>query len=205
MLTVPATTNNTQFKLPEIGLDAGIIIKIIDLGTQTRLKNGVTETKHKMLFGWEIPSQQFEGKPMAQSRFVNLAGGDRAELTKIARACGLPQVEAGFKPKDLLGLACNIEIKHYTNFQGQVKSDIGTYAPLMKSQVVPAQYNQLVYFEIDEFDQVVFDSLSDGIKSMIVKSPEYQNKDNLKVANAPLSENPAFGVDDSELMDEIPF
>ncbi len=203
MLTVPAATNNTQFKLPEVGLDAGIIIKIIDLGTQTRLKNGVTETKHKMIFGWELPNQQHEGRPMAQSRFVNLAGGDRAELTKIARACGLPQVEAGFKPKDLLGLACNIEIKHYTNFHGQVKSDIGTYAPLMKSQSGPAQYNPLVYFEIEEFDQAVFDSLSDGIKAMIVKSPQYQNKDKPKVADVPLSENPAYGIE--EFDQEIPF
>lgn len=193
--------NNTAFKLPEIGLDAGIIVKILDLGTQTRLKNGVTETKHKLMFVWELPNQTHEGKPMVQSRFVNLAGGDRAELTKIAKACGLPQVEAGFNPKELLGRTCNIEVKHYTNFHGQVKSDIGTYATLMKGQVVPAQYNPLVYFDLDNFDQAIFDSLSDGIKSMIVKSPQYQNKD--KPKSEAVNENPGFGMD--ELEDEIPF
>jgi hypothetical protein len=44
-----------------------------------------------------------------------------------------------------------------------------------KGLTVPEQVNESVFFSLDEFDQAVFDSLSDGYKKLIMASPEYQH------------------------------
>ena len=56
------------------------------------------------------------------------------------------------------------------------KTKVNGVMALPKGMSVPTQINPSVVFVIDEWDDDVFDSLTDGIKDIIKKSEEYRFK-----------------------------
>lgn len=201
---MPVLEKNTDFKDPSPGMQLGILYRIIDLGTQEINFEGQISHKRQLLFQWELPEDLMDdGKPLSVGKFVKFSGGSKAVLTKITQASIGTVTSEGFDPIVLLGTACNLNITLKEKGDG-VKID--SYAPLKKSEKAPAPYNNLVAFDLDKFDQKVFDSLSDGIKDIIKKSPEYMElfKPKQDYAKAKASSPPSPYVEDG-LDDEIPF
>lgn len=203
---MPVLEKKSDFIDPSVGMHLGILIKIIDLGTQEINFEGQISHKRQLLFQWEIPEEKMDdGKPLSIGKFVKFSGGTKAVLTKIAQASINKIPEEGFDPMALLGSACNLNITPKDKGDG-VKID--SYAPLKKSEKAPAPYNELFGFDLDKFDQKLFDSLSDGLKDMVKRSPEYMElksgkpsydqAKNSKPVTAPISSP-------DDLDDEIPF
>lgn len=193
MPVVKEASSNNEFKIPEAGLELGILVKIIDVGTQEIEYQGQKKHKRQLYFGWELPHQTMDdGKPLLQGKFVNLAIGDKAALSTIAHSSTGVMPEIGFDPVTLIGKACNLTIAHTQKKDGSTGSKIANFAPLMKTQSVPKPVNEFVVFDLDKFDKDIFEGLSDGFKAMIQKSPEYYDA----IHGKPVSDSYSYATEE---------
>lgn len=205
MSIVASASGNSSFELCPEGVTVSRCYRIIDLGTQTWEFKGKQKSGRKVIINWETAELATEGdnagRPLMVGNKYTVSLHEKAVLRKDLEAWRgrkfTEQELQGFDITKLLGAACMLNIVH---------SDDGKYAniasimPVPKGMPVPPAVNKPVIFSLSEFDQEVFDSLSDGLKDMIKKSPEYQ----AIVSGGGVQESAAAGgasVED----DEIPF
>jgi hypothetical protein len=194
-----------EFQQPPVGTHLGICIKVIDLGTQDGSYQGKPTSKRQCLISFELPNElmddEHEGKPFVASKFYTASLNEKANLRHDlenwrGRAFTAEEL-LGFDSKNILGKACMLSLTE--NDKGKVR--ITGVMAVPKGMPTPAAVNPKSYFSLDEFDAAVFESLSDGIKKMIVASPEY------KRATRPVESKPNAvargGFDDMD--DDIPF
>lgn len=165
-------TSTSTFEQAPVGTHAAICIKVIDIGTQEGEYKGERTVRRQNIITWELPLEtRDDGQPFIISKFYTTSLGEKANLTKdLTSWLGKAPVPP-FDPQQLLGRACQVVI---TEREGSGKHVISAVTSVPKGMQVPARpHNPTVYFSLDEFDQDVFDSLSEGIQRMIMKSPEY--------------------------------
>jgi hypothetical protein len=75
------------------------------------------------------------------------------------------------------------------------KAKVTGVMALPKGTQVPQQFNPSIYFSLDEFNLSVFEGLSEGIKKMIVMSPEYQSA----IKRDSIDNMPSDDIDDPNL------
>jgi hypothetical protein len=176
-------SGGTEFEQPPIGTHVARCVKIIDIGTQKGEYQGKATFKRQVIVGWELPTElmtegEYAGKPFTVSRFYTASLGEKANLRKdLANWRGKDFTEEelmGFDAKNILGKTCMLSLT--MNDKNKVRVTGVMAAP--KGMQVPAQINPSLYFSLDEFNQAVFDGLSDGFKKMISASPEYQQQKN---------------------------
>lgn len=193
-----------DFEQAPIGTHVARCIKIIDIGTQKGEYQGKVNIRRQCIIGWELPNElmqegDFAGKPFTVSRFYTASIGEKANLRKDLenwRGRQFTEQELmGFDSKNILGKPCMLSVIH--NDKG--KARVAGVMAVVKGMDIPAQVNPSVYFSLDDFDQAVFDKLSDGYKKMIAASPEYQSLTN--GGKQPAAPRGKF--DDME--DDIPF
>lgn len=179
MSIIASASGNKDFELCPQGVTTARCYRIIDLGTQTWEFKGKQKQGRKVLINWETAELATEGdnagRPLMVGNKYTVSLHEKAVLRKDLESWrGRKFTEAeleGFDITKLLGAACMLNIVH---------SDDGKYAniasimPVAKGMQVPPAVNTPVLFSLSDFDQAVFDSLSDGLKDMIKKSPEYQ-------------------------------
>ena len=169
-----------DFEQPPIGTHVARCVKLIDIGTQENTYEGKVTRKRQVIIGWELPNElmtegEYAGKPFAVSRFYTASLGEKANLRKdLANWRGRDFTKeelAGFDIKNLLTKACLVSLTPNEKGRARVTSVIA----LPKGMGCPTQANPTFYLSLepDEFDEKVFDSLSDRMKEMIRKSPEY--------------------------------
>ena len=172
-----------DFEQPPVGTHVARCVKLIDIGTQKGEYQGKATFKRQVIVGWELPTElmtegEYAGKPFLVSRFYTASLGEKANLRKdLANWRGRDFTEAelmGFDAKSILGKTCMLSLT--MNDKNKVRVTGVMAAP--KGMQVPAQISPSVYFSLDEFDQAVFDALSDGYKKFITASPEYQQTKN---------------------------
>lgn len=167
-------TGSGDFEQPEPGSYAAVCYKIIDVGTQTSEYQGKPNTKRQIIIGWEIEEKMSDGRPFSVSQFYTASLNEKAKLRAHLEAWRGKQFTAeeleGFDSQNLLGKPCLLSL--IKNDKNKIK--IQSVSKLPKSMTPPVLANMVVYFSLDEFDQKVFDSLSEGIRKIIVQSPEYQ-------------------------------
>jgi hypothetical protein len=91
----------------------------------------------------------------------------------------------GFDLTNLLDKWCMITVQHRES-NGKTYADAVAVTPVpavVAKAGLPSGVNPTLLFDMQKFDQAVFDSLSDGLKNQIQQSAEFQNK-NRKVHNA---------------------
>lgn len=198
-------TGGGDFEQPPAGTHIARCIKMIDIGTQRGEYQGKANSKRQVIIGFELPLELLTegdaaGKPFTVSRFYTASLSEKANLRKDLanwRGRDFTQQELlGFDSKNILDKACMLSLT--PNDKGKVR--LTGIMSLPKGSVIPPRINPLVYFSLEpgEFDQAVFDGLSDGIKKFIVASPEYTNAKNPVAGAAPKDR-----FDDME--DDIPF
>lgn len=194
-----------DFEQPPVGTHVARCVKVIDIGTQKGEYQGKATSKRQCIVGWELPTElmaegEYAGKPFTVSRFYTASLGEKANLRKdLANWRGRDFTEAelqGFDSKNILDKACLLGLT--PNDKGKVR--VTAVMALPKNTQVPPRVNPIVYFSLDEFEQAMFDSLSDGIKKMISASPEYQALKNPGVQAAGTRKG---SFDD--MADDIPF
>lgn len=188
-----------DFEQAPIGTHVARCVKIIDIGTQKGEYQGKVNIRRQCIIGWELPLElmtegEYAGKPFVVSRFYTASLGEKANLRKDLenwRGRAFTEQELmGFDSKNILGKPCLISIIH--NDKG--KARVAGVMAMTKGTAVPEQINPSVHFSLDEFDQKVFDSLSEGYKKFIQASPEYQG-----LKQAPQKNSVA------DMEDDIPF
>jgi len=177
-------TQEAERELPPEGLTIGRCIKLIDLGTQESKYRDSVKHNRQILVMFELPDHRMEldGKdvPMAISKKYTLSFNSKSNLRKdMEQWYGTKfddkQIEAsgGFDPSKILGRPAQLMIVH-NDSGGKTYANISGLMPLMAGVEAPNQENPSVLFDLDEIDWDVYDSFSEGMKSWIAKSPEFQ-------------------------------
>ena len=189
MIVTGSNTERRQFQIAPAGTHLARLYRIIDLGTQMREYEGKVTMSRKGKFFFELHGEDAEGKPLLtsdgkpliQSREYTISLNEKANLRRDLEAWrgkSFSEEELkGFQLKTLLGHFCMVNISH------RQKGDM-TYADLKGISSVPAIYkkaglpegvNSTMLFDLNAFDAAMFESLSDNIKEVIKKSPEYRS------------------------------
>lgn len=200
-------SGNGNFEQAPIGTHRAVCTKLIDIGTQRGEYQGQVSMKRQLILGWELVDElmttgEYAGKPFTVSKFYTASLNEKATLRHdLANWRGLDFSEEelrGFDAKNILGAGCLLSL--VMNDKQRVKVNGVMALPKANRDSMPKPVAALLYFSLepDQFDQSVFDSLSDGYKKMITVSPEYQQ----------LKANPAIaqsGDDFEEFPSDIPF
>lgn len=184
----------------------GICYRILDLGTQQSTYQGQPRTQHLLLFAWELPEEKMaDGKPMMVAKRYTLSMNKKAILRKDleswrAKAFSDEELET-FDILNVLGAPALLTLAKsdngdYTNVVGVAKLPKGTQVPTETANeklalvLTPADYREDVYGK-----------LSDKLKELIAKSPEYQSIKSGK----PIVSGGGKQADPDPFDDEIPF
>lgn len=193
-----------DFENPEPGSYAGTCYKIVDLGTQTSEYQGKPNSRRQVILTWELDELMSDGRPFIVSKFYTASLSEKANLRHdLASWRGrdfTPEELMGFSPRKILGASCLVTLTK--NDKGKVR--VTGVAKLPKGMNAPTATNPQVFFHLDEFDQATFDGLSDGVKKIIVQSPEYQEIAGKRAAatGAPAGNG---GSHFDDFADDIPF
>ena len=159
-------------------------ISVIDLGTQHndaftyQDKHVPASDRPQIMLIWELPTEmvEFEGKqaPATISKFYNASFNEKATLRLHLEAWRTREFSeeelCGFNIANLLNKPCMLNVIH--NDAGKAK--IAGVAAMPKGVPVPDPHHPLIMFDLDEYDDAVFNGISEGIKKIIMKSPEWQ-------------------------------
>ena len=171
-------SSNQEFAQAPVGTTIGRCVKLIDIGTQKGEYQGQTTIRRQCIIGWELPNVLMEegdhaGQPFVISKFYTASLSEKANLRKdlqLWRGKEFTSDELkGFDASSILGKTCMLSIIH--NDKG--KARVGGVMACPRGIEIPAQVNKNVFFSLDDFDQRAFDALTDGIKKLIMASPEY--------------------------------
>jgi len=199
------------------GMHLARCYRVIDLGTQESTYLGTVKHLPKVMLQGEVhgeddagkPIVTSKGEPMSISKNYTLSLAEMATLRKDLqtwRGKEFTEIEKkGFELKNVLGAWAMISVikamgnngKEYTNIAA-----IMSVPPAIKKAGMPEPHNELKIFSIDEPDMALFDSVSNGLREKIQKSPEWQGRGNVsyqKEQNA----SAKSGFDDMD--DDIPF
>lgn len=181
-LTAKANDGEGFARAPE-GTHVARCFKIVDLGTQYNAK--YDKNHHKIMLVWELPEElipdgELAGQPFAVSGWYTLSLGEKANLRKDLeswRGKSFTSDElAGFNISKLLGATCLLNLVHNT-VDDKTYVNISSIMKMPKTMECPASINDLVIFDIDEFDEEVFETFSDNLKAKIKESKEYKEKE----------------------------
>lgn len=176
---IVSDAGGTTFEQPPAGAHIARCIRIIDIGTQKGEYQGQPTFKHQFIMSWELSNELMTsgdstGKPFTVSKFYTASLNEKAALRKDLaswRTRDFTEEELkGFDVQSVLGKACMLSIT--LNEKGKAK--VSAVMALPKGTQVPEQVNKTVIFSINKFDEEVFNGLSDGIKKLIMPSPEFQ-------------------------------
>ena len=165
----------STFEQAPVGNHAAILVKVIDIGTQESTYNGEATSRRQEIWTWELPLEaRTDGQPFIISKFYTRSLSEKANLYKdLTSWLGKSPDPDTFTAQDVLGKPCQVMVVARDKSDKHVVAGVSA---LTKGLQIPDKpHNDLVYLSLDpeEFSQEVFDSLTDGLQKMIIKSPEY--------------------------------
>lgn len=207
LISTTNTGGNKEFKNAPPGSHLGRLYKIVDLGTQQGEWEGKATYARKMIFYFELhgeddkgqPLVNDDGKPLIVTKYYNASLGEKATLRKHLQTwlnLDFSKMPEGFKVENILGKFAMINVTTYQK-DGKTRASVeglSAVPAIVQKHGLPEGINDISIFDLNKFDSAKFDSLSDGVKKMIVSSPEYR-------ALTQKSEQPA----DDFTNDDVPF
>lgn len=168
-------------KLPPIepGVYIAICVGVIDLGEQYSEKFKNYSNKVKIV--WEIPSETVEvdGKqePRQLSKEFTISSSKKGNLRGFISSWNAKSYsDDEFLELDLfeqLGLACQLNV--VLNETGEY-ANIETIMPLPKGFPVPESKTEHIKWDMENWDDAVFEKLPEWIRDQIKKSTQYQKE-----------------------------
>ena len=167
-----------EFEMPDPGMYKAVCYRIIDLGTQPKEWQGVVDHKHKCIIMFELSETKMQdGQPFSISLWPTLSLHPKSQLRpflKSWRGRDFTEQEAeAFDVLKLLDVPAYLNVVH-TKVGDNLYANIAAIMPLKRTES-PKRINPLVSFCLADFNQQVFDSLSEKIRDIIKMSPEYKN------------------------------
>lgn len=158
--------------------------RVVDLGTQETNFQGRISHKPMLMLSWELhcDEKMNDGRPFMISKRYTYSMHEKATFRHDLESWrGRAFAEAdfagppnGFHVKKLLGVPCILNVVHKENGD-KTYANVSSVSKLMKGMTPPPLVNEIAYLSLDpaEFDQKVFDSLSDYVKGLIMKTDEW--------------------------------
>lgn len=200
--------NAVDFTPPPAGTFLAVSYRLIDLGTQPVVWEGKTKYQRKVMFSWELPEEKMDdGQPFSIHQRYTFSSSDKSRLRHDLESWrGVPFKDSDFGPngfdiKNTLGKGCMLGIVH--NVKGdRTYANITAVMKMPKGMAAPAPVNPIVYLSLerDRFNREVFDALSDGLRAVIAKSPEY-----MELTTGRHSGDAVPPPSDDDMNDSIPF
>lgn len=190
-------TGGKEFEQPPEGPTVGRCVRIIDLGTQDEEYQGKKKKARKVMIGWELPTLLMEdGRPFLISKIYTMSLNERATLRgdlENWRGKDLTDEEAAcFDEKVLLGKPVLVQIIYNDKRKAKVSSlmRIPRNPDGSPAMVVPPQVNESLHLSLNsgEFDEAVFNKLTNWVKGQIQKSPEWRHLKNMRDETSPAVE-----------------
>ena len=176
-LIAKSTDSGSGFIQPDIGVHEARCVKVIDLGTQKNTYEGETTWKRQVMLIWELPEQLKDGMPLTISKFYNLSLHEKsklgADLTSWRGRAFTETEKQGFDIGNLVNVSCMLNLIEDKRGRVQVNSVMPHSNP---DKMRPAIHD-VVLFTIEDFQQnkrETFNSLSEGIRNMIMRSKELE-------------------------------
>jgi len=194
-----AKDSGGDFQDAPVGSHVAVCVRIIDLGTQHGEYQGQPTCRSQVFVSWELPNERMaDGQPFIVSAFLTNSLNEKATMRGWLESWrGKPFTNEeldGFDLSAILGKPCMVNVIAKPN--GGVK--VGAVMALPKGSPKPTAENPPSAFWLDEFNREAFESISDGLKKIIMKSDEY-----VAMTSAP---PPVRGVGRfEEMKDDIPF
>ena len=212
-LVAKSTESNSTFVPVPTGMHLARCYRIIDLGTQESTYMGNIKHLPKVMFQFEVHSEDSQGNatvtskgdPMTVSKNFTLTLAEKSTLRKDLQTWRGKEFSAeelkGFELKNVLGQWAMISVVETEN-NGKTYTNIATINPVpanMKKVGLPEGHNELKLFSIADADLELFESFSDGLKDKIRKSPEWE-----RLHGGPsVGSAPSANFDDME--NDLPF
>lgn len=200
------------------GMHLARCYRIVDLGTQQSEYMGVTKNLPKLMMQWEVHSEDDLGNPLVTSKgepmtisknyTVSLSENStlRKDLISWRGRDFTPEELKGFELGNVLGHWAMISVSRSVGNNGKEYTNINTINPVpanIKKQGLPEAYNSTQMFVLNDPDMSIWETLSDGLKTKIEKSPEWQSRQVTHTAKSIQPVRPEAKVDEFE--DDIPF
>jgi hypothetical protein len=175
-----------DFKPTPEGQHEMICCRVIDLGTHQTEFKGETKHQRKILITWELPGvrTEIDGKdlPSFHSERFTWSFHEKANLRKFLEDWrGVAFKPDDFSGKDgngfrisrLVGVPCYAQVMHEQGANGRTYANLRTIMRYPgKQDAWPKAESDLIFFDLDSFDQAVFDKLPKRIKAQIAGTPE---------------------------------
>ena len=155
-------------------------VQVIDLGTQAssyyKNDDGTPQEKHKVVIGWELPTElQDSGEPfLVWNRYTASLHENSALRPHLEAWRGRKFSEEelkGFLLSNILDKPCMLNIVHNEG-DNKVYANVAAVMAMPKGQACPDRVHDLLDFDINNFDQAVFDKLGESTKKTINNSKE---------------------------------
>ena len=209
------TTGNNYQKVPA-GTHIARCYGVIDLGSQTTNGQYGEKTQRKVKICWEVFGEDENGNdlsieingekvPLTISKNYTLSLSQKATLRKDLagwRSRDFTEEEAkGFDIQNLCGVYCMLNVTT-SDANGKSYTNVASISPLHKSMAKPEPVHEKILFELENFDQKVFDGFYQALKDVVSKSPEYQA---LGLAHSLAGNKAAQEAANDDLDSDIPF
>lgn len=178
-----ATDNGgSDFTPAPAGTHIARCCQVIDLGTQTsnyyKDKAGQPKEQHKVRIAWELSMEcDEEGQPFLVFKRYTLSLTDKANLRRDLEAWRgrkfTEQELAGFHLKNVLGAPCMLSVVHETR-DGDTYANVNAVMAMSKGTVCPPAKNPTVLFDVDDWDDLLFEKFSESLKKTIHSCKEAQ-------------------------------
>jgi len=203
--------SDMKFTLCPAGTHFARCFAIVDLGTHTETFQGKVKQLRKIRISWEICGEKTEdGKPFTISKFYTRSLGEKATLQKDLQSWrGKPftaEELKGFEMKNILGAACMLTVIHEEKADKTMRDKIASVAAVPKGSQIPDLQTPKFIFDIDEWDNAVYEKLPDWVKEKITTSPEGAKHFGYKTPPASGQNQQSGGTPGGEPVDDgIPF
>jgi hypothetical protein len=213
-LTVKAGSEGSFVPVPA-GLHLARCYQIIDLGTQKSEYMGKTKYQPKVMFKFEVHGEDDQGNPLVTSKGepMSISKNYTASLSDMATLREdlknwrgrdfTPEELRAFELKNVLGAFAMISVSTAQGRDGKEYTNIGAIMPVpanIKKAGLPEGHNSTAFFDLDNPDMTLFETLSENIKNKIMSSPEWQERQGgvIEGISSPISQI-------TKLDDDIPF
>jgi len=172
--------NNSEFTPPPSGTHPARCYRVIDKGTQASDYQGDIKYLRKVLLSWEldIEERMDDGRRFSVHQTYTFSTHEKAKLRQHLESWRGKKFEesdfgpGGFDIRKLIGVPCLVSLVHQER-NGRTYANISGVMPPYKGMEISGLTTDTTFFSLDEFDEEIYNSLSDGLKETIAKSPEY--------------------------------
>ena len=200
------------------GMHLARCYRIVDLGTQESTYMGNVKHVPRVMFQFEVHSEDAQGHPlltsagdpMTVSKTFTLTLAEKSTLRKDLQTWRGKEFSSeelrGFELKNVLGQWAMITVAENES-NGKTYTNIANINPVpvtIKKNGLPEGKNDLKIFSIEDADMSLFDSFSEGLKDKIRKSPEWDRLHGGPTTTSS-SSNSAPNANFDDMAEDLPF